>query len=127
MFALLQVIAFADVRQDEHDEWTVSGAEYVHVIRVDSDKARLTEFAAAYQYRFRAAVEDYNALDPGTDEWPELERVYDELSDKYRVTGMLNENTTFHIVKVDDGSGDDDRADPPAPDVRQPSASKAAA
>jgi hypothetical protein len=63
MFALLQV--FDQVGSEYDDEWTANG---VNVIKVDTDKERLEKFAAAYQYRYRAACEDFDDLADVLDE-----------------------------------------------------------
>src|SRR5262249_47752284 len=114
MFALLQVLPVCNADKERSDDVCVSDAEHVFVIKVDMSEDRLKEYAAAYQFRFRAAVEDWEALDPSPEgEWgPGHERL---LCDKYRVTGVLAEETTFHIVEAFDGGDGDDADNEPAP------------
>src|SRR5262249_57751906 len=77
-------------------EYTASGTEDAKVIKVDRSKKRLEEYASAYQYRYRAAVEDFEALDPDPDvSWsPEHHSLFDEMHDKYRVIGVPPKATT---------------------------------
>ncbi|MET3988736.1 hypothetical protein ABID65_000362 [Bradyrhizobium sp. S3.9.2] len=120
MFALLQFVQCGGERDD--DEWTVSHAEYVQVVKINSSKEKLQEYAAAYSYRFYAAANDLDdALDAleadgraASDE--EHQRLHDTFSDQYRVSGALISDMTFHIVEVQDGGENDDEADDaPAP------------
>jgi hypothetical protein len=115
MFALLQVKHLANACQDDDDKYAVCDAECVEVIKVDTSENRLKEWATAYQYRHRAAVEDFNALDPGGEWGPEHARLFEEIVTKYRVAGTLDEETTFKIVRVDSGDSDEGADNEPAP------------
>src|SRR5262245_30257410 len=106
MFALLQAIPMNAVSLDHNDEALVHDGE-VEVLKVDASEERLKDYLAAYQFRFRAAIEDWEALDPGGEWGPEHDRLDDELHEKYRVTGVIAEETTFLIVEIFDGDDDD--------------------
>src|SRR5262249_5863589 len=75
------------------------------VIAVDVSEAELERYRMAYEYRFRAACEDFDAWDSDlAKDWgSEHDRMHDELLDKYQVHGSLIAKTKFKIVECRSG------------------------
>jgi hypothetical protein len=76
------------------------------VIAVGASEAELERYLAAYEYRFRAACEDFDAWDDKAKDWgAEHDRMHDELLDKYQVYGSLILKTRFKIAECRSSGG----------------------
>jgi hypothetical protein len=70
------------------------------VIAVDPSEAELKRYLAAYEYRYRAACEDFNDWDDTSKAWSEEHNhMIDELTNRYGVYGDLIKTTKFKIVE----------------------------
>jgi|SRR5215831_10109272 len=116
MYALLQIYP---PEASDHDDRCCC----LDVIAVDASEAELERFRAAYEYRYRAAVEDFDAWDDMSKDWgEEHDRMCDELVDRYGICGSLIAGTKFKIVQCLSG-GRPSRDEEPEPVL--PSASHA--
>ena len=85
------------------------------VIAVDASEAALQRYLAAYEYRYRAACEDFDAWDDISKDWDaEHDRMHGELLSKYQVYGSLISGTKFEIVECLSG-GRPSRDEEPEP------------
>jgi len=85
------------------------------VIAVNPSEAELKGYLVAYEYRYRAACEDFDAWDDLSEDWgDEHDRMLDELADQYQVYGSLISGTKFEIVECPSG-GRPSRDEEPEP------------
>lgn|SRR5262245_13593009 len=93
MFVLLQI--YPPEAADDDDQCCC-----LDVIAVDPSEAALERYLAAYEFRYRAACEDFDAWDNlAKHRGEEHERMHNELTDKYQVYGNLIPETKFKIVE----------------------------
>jgi hypothetical protein len=108
MFVLLQI--YPPEASDEDDQCCC-----LDVIAVDSSEAELERYLAAYEYRYRAAVEDFDAWDDVSKDWgAEHDRVHAELLNKYQLYGSLISEAKFKVVQCLSG-GRPSRDEEPEP------------
>ena len=73
----------------------------VDVLVVDDLRERLEQFAADYEQRFRAALDEWKAWDDLSRDWgEEHDRKSDELEDKYCVRSPTMPGMRWQIVEV---------------------------
>jgi len=95
MFVLLQVYPLEATAEDGSDDNCC-----LDVIAVESSKARLEQYLAAYESRYRAAVAEFGLWDDMSKDWyDEHDRMCEELLDKYDIHGSLIAGTRFKILE----------------------------
>jgi len=105
MFVLLQIYPGEAAGPDDETP--------LDVIAIDSLEAALQRYLAAYEYRYRAAVEDFVAWDDMSEDWgEEYDHMHRALLSEYAVYGCLIEGTKFKIVECLTGGGPFRRNEP---------------
>jgi hypothetical protein len=104
MFALLQLYPL-----DPDEDCDVC------VLAIDASRERLAQFKSAYEQRYCAALEEWDAWDDLDSEWSEAhDRKLVELMGKYDLGGELVSETRWQIVEMwNGGHKPGDEAVPP--------------
>jgi hypothetical protein len=99
MFALLQIYPpEAFVSFDSADDDDDCG---VDVLAVDVSRARLEQFAADYEQRYRASLDEWKAWDDLSCDWgEEHDRKLAELEDRYCVCSPSIPEMHWQIVEI---------------------------